>query len=88
MAFRNISVSLVANTPVQILLAQAGDVDAWTNVDANDPYYIGGPSVTTSNGLFLSGYSGNTFHTKVRPGDELWAVAPNNGSINILVRSA
>lgn len=88
MAFRNISISLAAGVITKIIDAQAGDVDAWINVDVNDTYFLGGPGVTTSNGLRLFGNSNNTFHTKVRPGDELWAVAPNSIDVNVMVMSA
>ena len=88
MAFRNISLSLSAGVATKILDVLAGDVDAWVNIDPNDTYFLGGPGVTTSNGLRLFGSSANTFHTKVRPGDELWAVSPNAIGVNVMVRSA
>lgn len=88
MAFRNINASLAAGVPTLVISAQAGDVDAWVNIDPNDTYFIGGPGVTTANGLRLFGSSANTFHTKVRPGDELWAISQNSVDVNIMVRSA
>lgn len=88
MAFRNIAVSLDAGVKTKIFTAQAGDLEAWVNVDVSDTYFLGGPDVTVSNGLRLFGSSNNTFRTSVRPGDELWAISPNAIDVNIMARSA
>jgi hypothetical protein len=88
MAFRNVSVSLPANTATLLLAAQVGDVDAWVNIDPNETYYLGGPGVTVSNGLKLFANSTGTFHTQVLRDDELWAIAPNAVDVNVMVRSA
>lgn len=87
MAFRNIAVSITANTPTLLFTAKSGDVEAWGNIDHNETYYIGGPSVTTSNGLKLFANSNGTFRTTVMCGDELWVVAANAVDVNAMVRS-
>lgn len=89
MAFRNIGVTLSTSTVTKIYTAAAGDMEIWVNADGNDTLFIGGSSVDTGNGLRLSS-SAITFHTEVRPGDELYAVTsadPGMG-VNIMVRSA
>lgn len=86
MAFRNISFTLSSGVSSQLVVAQAGDVDVWINAPGINFYFLGGPAVTISDGLHLVG--SDTFHTKVRPGDELWGVAASAATGSAMVRSA
>lgn len=86
MGFRSVSVNVGAS-PTLLLEALAGDMDVWLMPGGNVTYFIGGDDVTTSNGLRLS--AEDQFHSKVRPGDELWGIVGSGSeSIRVLVRNA
>jgi len=89
MAFRSTEVT-VGTTPTLLHTAVSGDLELWVNVDPNESYWIGGSDVTPSKGLALFGpNNSNTFHTRIRPGDELYAVVgTGTATANVLVRSA
>lgn len=87
MAFRSAEVT-VTTSPTLLLTAVAGDVEMWVNPDSSSTeYYLGGSSVTTTDGLHLFGR--DPFNSHIRPGDSLYAVvASGTANINVLVRSA
>lgn len=90
MAFRAAQPT-VNTTAMQLIAAVAGDVEAWVEVTTGigaDAVYLGGDSaVTTSNGFRLQD-TDNILNVRLRPGDELWAIAGASRSVNVLIRSA
>lgn len=90
MAFRAAQLT-VNTTAIQVITAVAGDVEAWVEVTSGvgaDAVYLGGnSSVTTSNGFRLQD-TDNILTMKLRPGDELWAIASGARPVNVLIRSA
>lgn len=87
MAFRTSTVSINISTATLVLTAQAGDVDCEIRTPGALDFYIGGSDVTAANGLPVQN---GEFRTRVRPGDELWALSAESGgiSVRVLVRSA
>lgn len=88
MGFRVDAVSVEGgSTPTRIVSAQAGDLEVWISPIQNERIYIGDSSAGT--GGFP--VSGNSFHTQVRPGDELWAASSDTSygtGVRVLTRSA
>lgn len=86
MAFRTSLVSINTSTPTRVLLAVAGDVDCEIRTTGALDFYIGGPDASTSSLLVQNG----EFRTRVRPGDELWAISAESSGfgVRVLVRSA
>lgn len=87
MAFRTSAVTVGTSSASQVLDAQAGDIECEIRTSSAVDFYIGGPDVSASNGLRVEN---GQFTTRVRPGDELWAISAEAGSVQlrILVRSA
>ena len=83
MAFRSFS-QVVGATPVELYTAQPGDVDVWIRV-TNYEVSIGGSDAQT---FRIDG--SEEFHSKVRPGDQIFAVRSTSSNVqtHVLVRSA
>jgi hypothetical protein len=93
MAFRSSAVTINSSTPTAIIQAQAGDVEAAIGVDGlGVEIYVGGSTVSTSTGFPVTGNqfnNGGPLWLRVRPGDELWAIAVSGSpTVQVLIRSA
>lgn len=86
MAFRSFKVD-VTDIPVQVFEAQPGDLDLWIRSD-NLVVFGGDDQVAVTSGFSIS--PDGQFHTRVRPGDELWAVrdSATTSRLHLMVRSA
>lgn len=91
MPFRS-NVYTIGTSSVQVLDAQPGDVEVTLRLRNGTDIAIGGTSsVTTSTGYHLT--TGTTFvvefKSRIRAGDELWAIGYSAaaGDIEVLIRS-
>lgn len=101
MAFRSFRHTLTS-TPSKIIEAQAGDLEVWiivaggTGSGAFSAFLGGDDQVSNLNGFNIDitpgdpGQKKDTFHTKIRPGDEIWGVRVGAGTtiLQLMVRSA
>lgn len=89
MAFRSIRTSINGSTATNLLTAQAGDVEVTIATLGGVSIFVGNSSVTASNGFYIDLGNGKTLKTKVRPGDEIWALSSGSViDVCLLVRSA
>lgn len=83
MAFRSFS-QVVGASPVELYTAQPGDVDVWIRTTSYDVNIGGGDAQT------FRIRSDDGFHSRVRPGDQIFAVRSSGSNVltHVLVRSA
>lgn len=86
MPFRHASVSPVQGQDELLVTAVPGDLEIWASAPGS-AFSIGGPD-SAAYGVYVP--MGSVFHTRVRPGDELYIHVSTmpNGSVNALIRSA
>lgn len=95
MAFRAAQVTVMDNAGTKVVDAQAGDLEAWISVPmapggASGAIVVGGDFAVTVNDGFRLENQDNVLNLRVRPGDQLWAIAPAGTSTraHVLIRSA
>ena len=89
MAFRSARVSINSSTATKLLTAQPGDVEVTVTTFGGLSVYIGGSGVTAANGFYTDLGNGKLLKTRIRPGDELWALSSSGSpDVCLLIRSA